>query len=114
MKKYLEPGLFDIVINGRNRKPTALFKYIEENKYELVILEEFYRISAEPNAKEINFIDPCEGPFITKDSCLSNEYYDEKKKKWMPENPERYRVTALYYNNSKDKYIAELKKEDQK
>ena len=110
MKKYLEPGLFDIIINGRNRKPTLLFKYIEDNKYELIVLEDFYRLSENPGAKDIYFIDPSEGPFVTVGCDLSNEYYDESKKKWMPEKPERYTVTALYHNNARDKYIVELNK----
>jgi hypothetical protein len=93
-KAHLEPGLFDIILYGRNRKPTVHLKYIKEGYYEIIVLTEYYRISQDTSTNTLHFVDPDEGPMIAPGHILSNEYYDEEKG-WMPEYPTYYEVKEL-------------------
>lgn len=92
-KKHLEPGLFDIVLYGRDRKPTAILKYISDGLYEISVLTSYYRVS-EFDGK-LDFVDPDEGPMIAVDYVLSNEYFDTDVNRWLPEKPTYYKVKAL-------------------
>lgn len=93
-KAHLEPGLFDIILYGRNRKPTVQLKFIQEGYYEILVLTEYYRISQDTSTNTLHFIDPDEGPMIAPGHILSNEYYDEEKG-WIPEQPTYYEVKEL-------------------
>lgn len=94
-KAHLEPGLFDIILYGRNRKPTVQLKFIQEGYYEIMVLTDYYRISQEPGTDTINFIDPEDGPMIAPGCILSNEYYDNNEGRWMPEKPMYYEVLNI-------------------
>ena len=93
-KAHLEPGLFDIILYGRNRKPTVQLKFIQEGYYEIMVLTDYYRISQDTSTNTLHFVDPDEGPMIAPGHILSNEYYDEEKG-WMPEQPTYYEVKEL-------------------
>lgn len=93
-KAHLEPGLFDIILYGRNRKPTVHLKYIEEGLYEIIVLTDYYRISQDTSTNTLRFVDPDEGPMIAPGHILTNEYYDEDKG-WMPNLPTCYEVKGL-------------------
>lgn len=104
-KQRLEPGLFDIVIYGRNHKPTVLFKYIDGCKYEISVLTDYYRISEDNN--NIYSVDPDNGPYIAKDTVLYDDRFDEALGKWVSYNNKKLKVTNLYYISDKTAIIAE-------
>ena len=93
-KAHLEPGLFDIILYGRDRKPTVQLKYIRQGFYEIIVLTEYYRISQDTGTNTLHFVDPDEGPMIAPGCILSNAYYDEDKG-WLPEHPTYYEVKEL-------------------